>query len=111
MKPLPKLNPDPDKRPLEQRYLDRLVSVMARKMAPDWKPEARQIARLLMSEGLLPATPSLEDRHQFLMSAISENPLVWENSNLQNLIEARYQPDSATSATEIASLLLLPASA
>lgn len=110
MKPPLNLTPEPDKRPVEQRYLDLLASVMAQKMRPEWKPEAGEIARLLMSEGLLASTPKLEDKHQFLMEAISENPLVWENSNLENLMAAKYRPEHATSATEIASLLLLPVS-
>lgn len=110
MKPLPKLTPEPDKRPVEQRYLDLLASVMASKMGPDWHHEANEIMHLLVSEGLAVATSTFSDKHQFLMSVISENPLIWENSNLQNLMAAKYRPEHAQSATEIASLLLPPAS-
>lgn len=110
MKPLPKLSPDPDRRGPEQRYLDLLVSAMSQKMARDWKPEAREINRLLMSAGLLDHSLTLKDKEEFLADAISENPAMLDNSNLRNLMEARYRPEHAMTATEIASLLLLPVS-
>lgn len=106
------LNPKPlpDRRGPEQRYLDLLVSAMSQKMAKDWKPEAREINRLLMQDGLLVHSLPLENKEQFLMEAVSENPAMLDNSNLRNLMEARYRPEHAMTATEIASLLLLPAS-
>lgn len=110
MKPLPKLSPEPDRRSAETRYLDLLTSVMSQKMGADWKTEATDIARLLKQDGLLDVTPPLNQKEEFLADAISENPAMLDNSNLRNLMAARYRPEHAQTATEIATLLLLSVS-
>ena len=95
----------------QQRYLDRLASEMQRKLPTEWKPEAQRISRLLQESGLLHQTPPLTNPQQFVVDAISSNPLIAENSYLPRLVEMKYQPQAATSAFEIASLLVPPESA
>ena len=111
MKPPLKYQLEPDRRTTEERYLDLLTSVMSQKMGKDWKAEAREINRLLVDEGLLPYSLPIEDKDQFLEEAIAENWMIQENSNLPNLIAARWRPENALTAREIVNHLLLSESA
>jgi hypothetical protein len=100
------LRPVPPTQDHAQLYLERLTQQMFLKLAPDWKPEAKEIARMLTDSGLLLTSPPLQNAIQFLMDAIRENPMVWENSLLHDLRRQQYRPQLATSAFEIASMLV-----
>ncbi len=103
---LPKLNPQPARLTSEERYLNRLTMAMQDKLRPNWQAQAATISNLLMENGLLQSHPLLTTPAQFLQDVLMDNALILENSNLQSLMEARYQPERATTAFEIASLLV-----
>jgi hypothetical protein len=107
---LPKLKPQPARLTAEERYLNLLTSTMLGKFRSLWKLEAAEISRLLQESGLLPSPPRLTTPEQFLQDALTDNDLILENSNLPALMEARYRPEHATTAFEIASQLIPPES-
>lgn len=111
MKPPSSLNLQPARMSAEERYLNLLTSVMSQKMGSDWKAEAAEINRRMVAEGLLPHSLPLTDKEEFLSGAISDNWMVLENSNLPNLMAAKWRPENALSAVEIVSHLFLAESA
>ena len=107
MKPPSSLNLQPARMSAKARYLNLLTSAMSQKMGSDWKAEANEINRRMVREGLLPYSLPLTEKEQFLMEAFSENWMVLDNSNLDNLMAAKWRPENALSAVEIVSHLFL----
>lgn len=85
-----------------------LVRLLEREL--DWKARADQLERMVVDNGLLPesALPlSRESPWGFAQNLIEDQDVMLENSNLINLQERKWDPESASSAKVLVRHLLV----
>ncbi len=98
--------------PVKMDYPMKVAEVLADLLGqePDWKARADQLEQMVVGNGLLPESClplSRESPMGFAMNLIQDQDIMLENSNLINLEQRKWDPESATSAKVLVRRLLV----